>query len=267
MGWADHLGARWSALFEESERAVFCGGLLATYFVFFWGHHLLLSIVSRLGWFERHRIQQGKAPSAALVREALLATLVGHAVTVPLAAYYGYDFFARRGMRFGVGPGEWPSAAEAASVLFVWHVLFDTWFYWAHRLMHTPALYARIHKQHHRFLTPVGIAATYAHPVEDLIVNLGSTFCGPALVFPRAHFVLLMAYMALRFNETIDAHCGYDFPWSVWQYTGRGTAAFHDWHHSNQAGNFGGWPFWDKVCGTDRASVEARAHAKAKKGA
>ena len=38
-----------------------------------------------------------------------------------------------------------------------------------------------MHKQHHSFRTPVGIASVYAHPLEDLVVNLGSFLVGPLL--------------------------------------------------------------------------------------
>ena len=217
--------------------------------------------MARLGWFRQYEIQAGKRPKPELVREALVQTLVGHSVTVPLAAYYGYDFFARRGMRFDAHA--LPGVLEVVTTLVTWHALFDTWFYWSHRALHHPSVYSMVHKQHHRFTTPVGISATFAHPLEDVLVNLGSTFCGPCLYRSDAHFVVLLLYMALRFNETIDAHCGYEFPFSIWPYTGRGTAAWHDWHHSNQVGNFGGWPFWDRLCGTDRGtSLQLETHCK-----
>ena len=34
-------------------------------------------------------------------------------------------------------------------------VLFDTWFYWGHRLLHTKFLYPRAHRWHHTVTTPV----------------------------------------------------------------------------------------------------------------
>ncbi len=34
-------------------------------------------------------------------------------------------------------------------------ILFDTWFYWFHRLIHTPALYPWVHRWHHLTVTPV----------------------------------------------------------------------------------------------------------------
>jgi fatty acid hydroxylase domain-containing protein 2 len=52
------------------------------------------------------------------------------------------------------------------------------WFYFTHRAMHHPTLYKLFHKQHHEFTTTVGISSEYAHPVEDIVVNMASTFVG-----------------------------------------------------------------------------------------
>jgi Delta7-sterol 5-desaturase len=47
-------------------------------------------------------------------------------------------------------------------------VLFDTWFYWFHRLIHTPLFYARVHRWHHLTVTPVA----WSNNSDRLIDNL-----------------------------------------------------------------------------------------------
>ena len=44
---------------------------------------------------------------------------------------------------------------------------YSTYFYLTHRLFHIPYLFNKVHYVHHKITTPVGIAAVYAHPLED----------------------------------------------------------------------------------------------------
>ena len=238
----------------EPERALFAGVLLAVYFVTFWVHVLVLLKGESQGLWAKYKIQAVRA-DPGLVREAAKHAALSHGVSVPLAAWFGYDYFAARGMSFALASPSVGAAVGALCTLVVWHVLFDTWFYWTHRLLHHKAIYKYVHKQHHRFKTPVGVAAVFAHPLEDLIVSLPSTFIGPVLYRPDAHFVVFALYIGLRFHETVDAHSGYVFPWSPWTWLGalHGGADRHDWHHSHQVGCYGGFTFWDWICGTDKA--------------
>ena len=181
-------------------RTTFAAGSFAVYVAAFWGHQGFLELCERFKLFQKYKIQKGKYSNPALVRSAYRDVLASHAVSLPLSLWFGGTFFKRRGMQFSLK--RLPSFQRILATLLIWHVLFDTWFYWAHRLFHTKWLYKRFHKQHHRFTTPVGISAVYAHPVEDLFVNLGSTFVGP-LVFP-SHFVVWILYMGMRFNEVED---------------------------------------------------------------
>jgi sterol desaturase/sphingolipid hydroxylase (fatty acid hydroxylase superfamily) len=201
---------------EMSEQQTFFAASIGMYLLSFWGSLCFLHLCKTQGWFEASKIQVGKHPDEALVRDAALNVVVSHAISIPLAAWYGYLGFKARGMLFAAS--ELPGPLTCIAVLVLWHVCFDTWFYWAHRCFHHPFFYNRFHKKHHKFMTPIGLAAVYAHPVEDLLVNAGSTFVGPVL-FP-SHFYVYIAYMGIRFHETIDAHSGYDFNWSPWRMIG-----------------------------------------------
>jgi methylsterol monooxygenase len=44
--------------------------------------------------------------------------------------------------------------------------------------MHWPPFYKKVHKVHHEYAAPFGIAAEYAHPIETMILGLG-TIGGP----------------------------------------------------------------------------------------
>ena len=63
-----------------------------------------------------------------------------------------------------------------------------------------------------RYATPFGLTSEYAHPAEILFLGF-ATFFGPAITGP--HLLTLWLWMVLRVLETVEAHCGYDFPWSI----------------------------------------------------
>lgn len=64
----------------------------------------------------------------------------------------------------------------------------------------------------YRYATPFGLTSEYAHPAEILFLGF-ATIIGPAVTGP--HLITLWLWMVLRVLETVEAHCGYHFPWSL----------------------------------------------------
>lgn len=78
-------------------------------------------------------------------------------------------------------------------------------------MLHTGVLYKHIHKIHHKYSAPFGLAAEYAHPAEVMILGAG-TIAGPLLYcwFTRDFHILTMyIWIVLRLFQAIDAHSGY----------------------------------------------------------
>ena len=72
-------------------------------------------------------------------------------------------------------------------------------------------LYKHIHKLHHKYSAPFGLAAEYAHPLEVMILGTG-TILGPLLyckVTQNVHIVTVYIWITLRLFQAIDAHSGY----------------------------------------------------------
>jgi sterol desaturase/sphingolipid hydroxylase (fatty acid hydroxylase superfamily) len=74
------------------------------------------------------------------------------------------------------------------------------------------------------------------------------------MAFFAADAFTLWLWLVLRMMETIDAHSGYRFPFSPFSY--KSVSERHDFHHSNNRGNFGVTAFWDWLTGTDKAYNE-----------
>jgi sterol desaturase/sphingolipid hydroxylase (fatty acid hydroxylase superfamily) len=113
-------------------------------------------------------------------------------------------------------------------------------------------VYKFVHKKHHRFNYSIGIAAEYAHPIEDILCNIIPTFAGCLLM--GSHVITLWPWFGLRLLETIETHSGYNFNCSPTKFLPFLNGAIrHDFHHSHNTGSFGAMtPFWDYVMGTDR---------------
>eukprot|EP01099_Mayorella_cantabrigiensis_P004261 TRINITY_DN3191_c0_g1_i2.p1 TRINITY_DN3191_c0_g1~~TRINITY_DN3191_c0_g1_i2.p1 ORF type:complete len:303 (+),score=50.55 TRINITY_DN3191_c0_g1_i2:60-968(+) len=255
------MEALWYHLIDlcGSERAFFVVSLFVVHVVVFVGLNIFWTFVRKNNWWPQYRINH-KDPPPELVNKAikqLTLTHVGGLVTWWLL----YPVFTSRGL---VVRSPLPSFQTV-----VLHVLFsmaceDTLFYWSHRMLHHRSIYKYIHKQHHEFINTIGIASEYAHPVEAVFANYVPFLCG-TFILGSHHFTLLV-WLVLRVFETIDAHCGYELPWSPWNLllAVQGGAARHDFHHSHNLGSYGSFTkFWDWAMGTDIPFKEYQAKLRA----
>eukprot|EP00742_Colponemidia_sp_Colp-10_P007309 GILJ01007860.1.p1 GENE.GILJ01007860.1~~GILJ01007860.1.p1 ORF type:complete len:274 (+),score=19.41 GILJ01007860.1:124-945(+) len=143
-------------------------------------------------------------------------------------------------------------------------VIEDAWHYWGHRWLHTPTLYAKVHKIHHSYPAPFAAVAEYAHPVETMLLGFG--FFLPIFLLCN-HFLFVWLWLIVRLLETCDVHSGYSFSWSPLQFLPfYGGSETHDAHHEFTMYNFAPtFTFWDKICGTDMKPDELKTRkAKSK---
>jgi lathosterol oxidase len=129
-------------------------------------------------------------------------------------------------------------------------LLFDTWFYWMHRLIHTRSLYKRIHKWHHQAVTPT------------IWSNNSDTFLDTLFLqsyFTIAVFLLPIPFPVLIVHKIFDqvtgmiGHSGYEyFPGKASRYPSPLIGVtFHDQHHQHVAYNYAThFSFWDRVMKT-----------------
>lgn len=238
-----------TGLIQYDDRLIFTVGLWLTNLFVFYGFNIILYFMYTQEMFPKYRINGGKLPSKDLIWDCLLHNAKNNFLVQPLAVYFlAYPVFVKFGMQV---KAPLPSLVTALKHWAIALAFNDTMFYWAHRALHHPSIYKHIHKKHHLFNYSIGIAATYAHPVEDILANLIPTLGG--CCFQGSHFLVLIAWVAFRLLETVDAHCGYSFPWNPFTFLPFcNNVDRHDFHHSHNTGCYGSFGFWDWLCGTDK---------------
>jgi sterol desaturase/sphingolipid hydroxylase (fatty acid hydroxylase superfamily) len=132
------------------------------------------------------------------------------------------------------------------------YLLADATFYVTHRALHSGLFFDRLHRIHHRFTAPVGLAALYAHPIEVLFGNILSVMLPPIIVgvsVPVYQFWIVLSI----FNTVVISHAGI-----------KRISEYHDLHHRRLDVNFGAEAgLMDRICRTYYAApAESRNPAR-----
>lgn len=151
----------------------------------------------------------------------------------------------------------WAWLLASLPLMIVWH---DFYFYVTHRLLHHPALFARVHGVHHRSRNPSPWAAYSFHPLEALINGLVMPL---ALLAVPLHWSVVVAFGLHQIIRNAHGHAavetmprGFVRHWLGRQFT---TTTHHHLHHETGRGNYGLWfTWWDRWCGTERADYVQR---------
>lgn len=122
--------------------------------------------------------------------------------------------------------------------LLIYLFVFDTWFYWTHRLLHLNFFWNNVHYVHHQFLEPSAFAQDAVHWFEGVIQGpVGHVIT--TLVFPM-HPLAVNAFGFLTSIYALLAHDGRILDLNE-----------HMKHHNYKSCNFGlYWGFWDYLCDT-----------------
>jgi len=143
-----------------------------------------------------------------------------------------------------------PSGVLGNALAFVGSlVLFDAWFYWFHRLIHTPRLYPWVHRWHHLTVTPVAWSNNSDRLIDNLFLQ--SYWLVAHLLIPVAPWALL-AHKIYDQITGIVGHSGFEHGGSWCRPPSPLVGVtHHDQHHRyfrcNYATHFA---VWDRLMGT-----------------
>ncbi|CAG8191044.1 unnamed protein product, partial [Penicillium nalgiovense] len=207
---AERLWAAWYAWMQNDVLATGIMSFVMHELVYF-GRSLPWIFIDTLGMFNRYKIQGNKIPSLREQWDCAKFVLLSH-FTVELPQIWLFHPMAQFcGLSTSIPfPTLWTMAYQIA----IFFVMEDTWHYFSHRALHWGPLYKAIHKIHHQYSAPFGLAAEYASPIEVMILGFGTVGC-PIVwcaMTGELHILTMYIWIVLRLFQAIDAHSGYEFP-------------------------------------------------------
>src|SRR5688572_3692094 len=126
--------------------------------------------------------------------------------------------------------------------------LYETYYYWLHRWMHTPRIFKIVHKVHHESLKPTVFTAFSFHPLEAFLQFL---FFLLIIIIIPIHFTRLGFAFAILTACAVISDGGFEI------YSAGITKHFigathHCRHHRDFRKNFGlTFTWWDKLMNTE----------------
>ncbi|XP_064404712.1 fatty acid hydroxylase domain-containing protein 2-like [Halichondria panicea] len=252
------LSSGWAALYRVSgENDVYMQLVIFpivtnVVFVLVNSFFAFLDLTGRPAFLVKYKIQEAKALPVnwqtykkTIVRSALNST-----VTSAVFQLTVYPLFVLRGTASGY---ELPSFRTVVANLFVCMVAVEIFFFYSHWLFHYPPLYKMVHKTHHEWIAPVGIASIYCHPLEHCFVNLLPVAAGPLIT--GAHMSVSLLWFSLVIISTTINHSGYHFPFLP-------SSESHDFHHAKFNQCYGVFGILDRLHNTDLKFRASKAYTR-----
>ncbi|KAG5950083.1 hypothetical protein E4U53_005506 [Claviceps sorghi] len=257
----------WAAWYLYMQNDILATGIMSfvLHEIVYFGRCIPFIIMDKIPFFHKYKIQNQKMPTFKEQWDCAAIVLITHFTAELPQIWFFHPLATYFGMAYDV---PFPSLFKMAVQIAIFFVMEDTWHYWFHRALHHGPLYKAIHKMHHTYSAPFGLAAEYASPIEVMLLGVG-TIGSPLFVLwltGDLHLITTYTWIVCRLFQAIDAHSGYDFPWSlrhilpIWA-----GAEHHDVHHEKFIGNYASsFRWWDYFMDTE-AGAEAHKRRRDRK--
>lgn len=201
---------------------------------------------SRLITIQRFKIQPQSQVTAAMIWRCLCKILRNHVCFIfPLSIVYWY-------WRPVVSPLLAPEMPAVVKDVLACLLLFDMQYFLWHLLHHKVSwLYYFFHKEHHLYTATFSLMTENTGVWEMLSLSF-FTSLNPTLL--GCHPLTEMIFFVTNIYLSVEAHSGYDFPWSLHRLVPFGLyggAQHHDLHHLKFKVNYAPYfTHWDKLFGS-----------------
>ncbi|VUC23137.1 unnamed protein product [Clonostachys rosea] len=263
----NYLEKLWAAWYLYMQNDILATGVMSFFIheLIYFGRCIPYMAMDYIPFFEKYRIQKQKVPTLREQWDCALIVLVSHFTAELPQIWFFHPVATWCGIDYGV---PFPSLFTMAWQITVAFILEDAWHYWFHRTLHYGPLYKAIHKMHHTYSAPFGLAAEYASPIETMLLGIGVVGAPLVILYftGELHLFTMYVWITLRLFQAIDAHSGYDFPWSLRHFLPVWAGAeHHDLHHEKFIGNYASSFRWWDYCLDTEAGAEAHKRRREKK--
>ncbi|HZE09945.1 MAG TPA: sterol desaturase family protein [Burkholderiales bacterium] len=222
--------------------------------------YVLLAGTAFLVWYARRpegKLQRAMPQRSQIRREIAYSAIAVLVFGLVIGAISGYGIAPHTLVYLDVARYGWAYFWLSIPLVVLAH---DAYFYWTHRLMHTPALFRAFHGVHHLSRNPTPWTAYAFHPLESVVQALGLVL----IIFTiPLHPTALLIFHTISTATNVYGHLGYELYPGGWAQHPLGrwinTSVAHNAHHDQARCNFGFYfLFWDRLMGTLDPAYEAK---------
>jgi len=245
------MGRLWLKLKQRFPDPIdlYFGSTMLIHVVVYWGSGLALLAFEKLiaseKFIQRYKIQAGKSVTGPDILKLVKVVLKNHLML--LVFYLLAKHIRIKPLVDKLRETVDRPIPTLSQILrdFIFNLgVFEVVFFASHYYLHKPTWYKQIHKIHHEFKAPIGLASEYAHPVELVLSNIVPGAIGPLIM--QSHPISTWVWLSGSILMTNIHHSGFIFPW----YPANSWTVAHDYHHYLFSEHFGVVGLMDNICQT-----------------